>query len=62
LVRKVLLRSTRGGLQFSHALVRDGIYGSLTHARRRELRRAAAAIFADDPVLRAEPLDQCRRC
>jgi hypothetical protein len=58
LVRKVLLRSTRDGLQFSHALVRDGIYGSLTHARRWELHRAAAAILADDPVLRAEPLDR----
>ena len=32
--------------------------GSLTHARRRELHRAAAAIFADDPVLRAEHLDR----
>jgi class 3 adenylate cyclase/tetratricopeptide (TPR) repeat protein len=58
LVRNVLLRSTRDGLQFAHALVRDGVYGSLTHARRRELHRAAAAIFVDDPVLRAEHLDR----
>ncbi|MGA2794738.1 MAG: tetratricopeptide repeat protein, partial [Roseiarcus sp.] len=58
LVRNVLVRSTRDGLQFAHALVRDGVYGSLTHARRRELHRTAAAIFVDDPVLRAEHLDR----
>jgi tetratricopeptide (TPR) repeat protein len=58
LVRNVLLRPVRDGLQFAHALVRDGVYGSLTHARRRELHKAAAAIFVDDPVLRAEHLDR----
>jgi class 3 adenylate cyclase/tetratricopeptide (TPR) repeat protein len=58
LVQHVLLRPLRDGLQFAHALVRDGIYGSLTHARRRELHKAAAAIFVDDPVLRAEHLDR----
>ena len=58
LVRNVLLRPVRDGLQFAHALVRDGVYGSLTHARRRELHKAAAAIFIDDPVLRAEHLDR----
>jgi class 3 adenylate cyclase/tetratricopeptide (TPR) repeat protein len=58
LLRNALLRPTRDGLQFAHALVRDGVYGSLTHARRRELHRAAATIFADDPVLRAEHLDR----
>jgi tetratricopeptide (TPR) repeat protein len=58
LVRNVLIRSTRDGLQFAHALVRDGVYGSLTNARKRELHGAAAAIFADDPVLRAEHLDR----
>ena len=57
-MRNVLLRPVRDGLQFAHALVRDGVYGSLTHARRRELHKAAAAIFADDPVLRAEHLDR----
>jgi hypothetical protein len=58
LVRNVLLRPTRDGLQFAHALVRDGVYGSLTHARKRELHRGAATIFADDPVLRAEHFDR----
>jgi class 3 adenylate cyclase/tetratricopeptide (TPR) repeat protein len=58
LVRNALVRPARDGLQFVHALVRDGVYGSLTHVRRRELHRAAAAIFADDPILRAEHLDR----
>ena len=58
LVRNVLVRPARNGLVFAHALVREGVYGSLTHARRRELHRAAAGIFVDDPVLRAEHLDR----
>jgi class 3 adenylate cyclase/tetratricopeptide (TPR) repeat protein len=58
LLRNVLLRPRGEDLQFAHALVRDGVYGSLTHARRRELHKSAAAIFADDPVLRAEHLDR----
>ena len=58
LVRNVLVRPTRDGLQFAHALIRDGVYGSLTNARKRELHAAAAAIFVDDPVLRAEHLDR----
>jgi hypothetical protein len=58
LLRNVLLRPGEDGLQFAHSLVRDGDYGSLTHARRRELHKAAAAIFTDDPVLRAEHLDR----
>ena len=58
LVRNVLVRPTRDGLQFAHALVRDGVYGSLTNARKRELHGAAAAMFVDDPVLRAEHLDR----
>ena len=58
LVRNVLLRPTQDGLLFAHALVRDGVYGSLTNVRKREFHRAAAAIFVDDPVLRAEHLDR----
>ena len=58
LVRSVLVRPTRDGLQFAHALVRDGVYSSLTHSRRRELHRAAAAIFTNDSVLQAEHLDR----
>jgi class 3 adenylate cyclase/tetratricopeptide (TPR) repeat protein len=46
-------------LRFHHALILDGIYASLTHARRRELHRAAAAWYADrDPVPRAEHLER----
>src|SRR6202162_4881565 len=60
LVRNVLIRPARDGLQFAHALVRDGVYGSLTNARKRELHGAAAVIFRDDPVLRAEHLDRAR--
>jgi class 3 adenylate cyclase/tetratricopeptide (TPR) repeat protein len=60
LIRSVLLRPIRDGLQFAHALVRDGVYGSLTHARRRELHKAAAELFVNDPVLRAEHLDRAR--
>jgi class 3 adenylate cyclase/tetratricopeptide (TPR) repeat protein len=58
LIRNVLLRPTQDGLLFAHALVRDGVYGSLTNTRKRELHRAAAAIFVDDQVLRAEHLDR----
>ena len=58
LARNVLVRPTRDGFIFAHALVREGVYSSLTHARRRELHKAAAAIFVGDPVLRAEHLDR----
>jgi class 3 adenylate cyclase/tetratricopeptide (TPR) repeat protein/ABC-type transport system involved in cytochrome c biogenesis ATPase subunit len=58
LVQNALLRPTGEGFLFAHALVREGVYGSLTNSRKRELHAAAAAIFADDPVLRAEHLDR----
>jgi class 3 adenylate cyclase/tetratricopeptide (TPR) repeat protein len=57
LLRNALLRPIAEGMQFVHALVRDGVYASLTRARRRQLHRQAADIFPDDPVLRAEHLD-----
>jgi tetratricopeptide (TPR) repeat protein len=57
LLRNALLRPVVDGLQFVHALVRDGVYASLTRVRRRQLHRRAAEIFLDDPVLRAEHLD-----
>ncbi len=56
LLRNALLRSVADGLQFVHALVRDGVYASLTRARRRQLHRSAAEVFLKDPVLRAEHL------
>jgi class 3 adenylate cyclase/tetratricopeptide (TPR) repeat protein len=57
LLRGALLRPVADGLQFVHALVRDGVYASLTRARRRQLHRSAAEVFLNDPVLRAEHLD-----
>jgi class 3 adenylate cyclase/tetratricopeptide (TPR) repeat protein len=57
LLRNALLRRSPDGLQFAHALVRDGIYASLTRARRRQLHGAAARVLAGEPTLRAEHLD-----
>ena len=57
LLRNALLRRSTDGLQFVHALVRDGVYASLTRARRRQLHGAAARVLADEPTLRAEHLD-----
>ena len=57
LLRNALLRRSPDGFQFVHALVRDGIYASLTRARRRQFHGAAATVLADEPTLRAEHLD-----
>jgi hypothetical protein len=38
-------------------LVRDGVYASLTRARRRQLHGAAARVLASEPTLKAEHLD-----
>jgi class 3 adenylate cyclase/tetratricopeptide (TPR) repeat protein len=57
LLRNALLRCSPDGLQFVHALVRDGVYASLTRARRRQLHGGAARVLADQPALRAEHLD-----
>jgi class 3 adenylate cyclase/tetratricopeptide (TPR) repeat protein len=44
---------------FAHALIRDGVYASLTRPRRAELHRAAAAWYGErDPTLNAEHLDR----
>ena len=48
-----------GDMTFSHALIRDGAYGSLLHSARRELHRRAADWYAHrDPALRAEHLER----
>jgi class 3 adenylate cyclase len=57
LLRNALLRPVADGLQFVHALVRDGVYASLTRVRRRQLHKSAAEAFLNDPVLRAGHLD-----
>ena len=58
LLARRLLREQDGELVFHHALILDGVYASLTHARRRELHRTAAGFFAGDPEPRAEHLDR----
>lgn len=46
-------------LMFRHALIRDGVYGSLPRERRRELHTRAAELLGEHaPVLRARHLDQ----
>ncbi len=58
LIDQQFLRQDGGGLAFVHALMRDGIYGSLLKTRRRELHRAAAGWFAErDLPLRAQHLE-----
>jgi class 3 adenylate cyclase/tetratricopeptide (TPR) repeat protein len=57
LLRNALLRPVADGVQFVHALVREGVYASLTRARRRQLHKSAAEAFLNDPVLRAQHLD-----
>jgi tetratricopeptide (TPR) repeat protein len=53
-----LLPGWRGFL-FAHALIRDGIYASLTRSRRAELHRAAAEWYRErDLALAAEHLDR----
>jgi tetratricopeptide (TPR) repeat protein len=58
LIDQQFLIEDSGGLAFVHALMRDGVYGSLLKTRRRELHRAAASWFADrDLPLHAQHLD-----
>ena len=55
LVEQFLLRSEGDELLFNHALIRDGAYASLLHARRRQLHaRAAEWVEPRDPALAAE--------
>jgi class 3 adenylate cyclase/tetratricopeptide (TPR) repeat protein len=59
LLRQQMIRPDGAEFLFAHALVRDGVYSSLTHERRRALHRAAADWYADrDVVLRAEHLER----
>lgn len=59
LIRQHLVTPDGDSHLFAHALIQEGVYGSLLEARRRELHRAAAAWFADqDPVLHAQHLDR----
>ena len=59
LARRHLLRPDGAELAFAHALIRDGVYASLTLERRAQLHRAAAALFeAHDPAVAAEHLER----
>jgi class 3 adenylate cyclase/tetratricopeptide (TPR) repeat protein len=54
-----LLKPDAAGLVFAHALIRDGVYGSLLKTRRRALHRKAADWFhGRDGGLEAEHLDR----
>ena len=58
LIEEQFLTQDGGGLAFVHALMRDGVYGSLLKARRRELHRAAADWYSErDLQLHAQHLD-----
>lgn len=59
LVEQFLLRPDGDALVFSHALIRDGAYGSLLLARRRQLHRLAAEwVESRDLALAAEHLER----
>jgi class 3 adenylate cyclase len=59
LARRHLVRPEEAEIAFAHALIRDGVYASLTLDRRAELHRAAAALFSTrDPPIHAEHLER----
>jgi class 3 adenylate cyclase/tetratricopeptide (TPR) repeat protein len=61
LVAHLLVRPEGEDYLFAHALIQEGVYGSLLIARRAELHRRAAEWFASrDLALRAEHLDRAK--
>ncbi len=59
LIAHFLVRPDGEEFLFAHALIRDGVYASLTRGRRAELHRMSADWYGErDPVLRAEHLDR----
>lgn len=59
LLARGMVRREAEDVVFAHALIRDGVYGSLTRAERRALHLAAArAVDSEEPTLRAEHLDR----
>ena len=59
LVEQFLVRVHGDEIQFSHALIRDGAYGSMLHARRRQLHLAAGEwVLAQDVALAAEHFER----
>ncbi|MET0531703.1 MAG: tetratricopeptide repeat protein, partial [Microvirga sp.] len=58
LLQHQMIRREGAEFLFTHALVRDGVYSSITHARRRSLHHAAADWYVGrDRGLRAEHLE-----
>ena len=54
-----LVRPAGSEYLFAHALIQEGVYSSLLHAKKRELHRKAADWFGEqEPILRAEHLDR----
>ncbi|MEP7182766.1 MAG: adenylate/guanylate cyclase domain-containing protein [Betaproteobacteria bacterium] len=59
LVNHYLVRPEGDDFLFAHALIRDGVYASITRARRAELHVEAARWYGErDPSLNAEHLDR----
>ncbi len=59
LVEQFLLRPMGDDMVFSHALIRDGAYGSMLHARRRQLHQLAAEwVQPSDVLLAAEHFER----
>lgn len=59
LALQFLVRLQGDEVSFSHALIRDGAYGSMLHARRRQLHRATAEWVLDqDVALAAEHFER----
>ncbi|MEO7941578.1 MAG: adenylate/guanylate cyclase domain-containing protein, partial [Burkholderiaceae bacterium] len=59
LVEQFLMRMHGDDLQFSHALIRDGAYGSMLHVRRRQLHQSAALWVQErDTALAAEHFER----
>jgi class 3 adenylate cyclase/tetratricopeptide (TPR) repeat protein len=61
LVKHNLIRIDGASCMFTHALIQEGVYGSLLRRRRQALHRKCADYFMDsDPVLYAEHLGYAR--
>ena len=59
LIQRSLVRPEGDDFLFDHALVQEGVYGSLLKTRRDELHSEAAAFYGERaPILRAEHLDR----
>jgi class 3 adenylate cyclase/tetratricopeptide (TPR) repeat protein len=57
LLKSRMIRPDREALQFSHALIRNGVYSSILHSERRRLHKRAADWFEGrDAALKAEHL------